>query len=379
MADEKVVTAESIAIDTMAKIEAAKKKAPEQKPDGKASVEKPVHEEVKKTAEELSKEAAEKAEAEAKGKEPHKKTDEEKQASIDARMAELTAKAKKAEEEKTALALERDQARKEKADLEAKFTPKETPQETIKKAEKARIEKYLEEDKALPKEDRREMSKEELDNWLVEDYSSASSWIADRAVRRREEKVADERVVAQKSNMEKFSKYMKEGIDKHPELDTTKRIAELKGQGKSEQEIKDTILKENVKVRTVLEVLKDHPEYLRTVEGPKLAREEMEKRLESSKDDIKDTDKEELKAKLAKIEQEKADLEAEMKRRDGIDSDTKSSRRDEEKPSGKKLTEFEEEQEKIRNKSGISKERLDAVKARRSKIPGASIRDKDDQ
>ena len=176
--------------------------------------------------------------------------------------------------------------------------------------------------------------------------------------------------------MAKFSQYMKEGVEKHPELDTTKRSQELKAEGKSDEEIKDIIIAENPKVKAVLEIIKDNPEYLKMVDGPRLVIKALEERLAKKPTDIKDTEKEELRAIVERLEKEKADIEAELRRRDGIDSDTRSSRRSE--TSTNKLSETDEAQEKIRRMAGISKERLEFNKERRAKLVGIGTKDDDE-
>ena len=60
--------------------------------------------------------------------------------------------------------------------------------EELKKTETDRINKYLEEDKDKPREERREMSKEELDNWYLEDMPEAQDWVSNRAIRRHEDR-----------------------------------------------------------------------------------------------------------------------------------------------------------------------------------------------
>ena len=361
-------TADVLATEKLASLQAAKKKPDDKPVDGKASVEKPVidgKEEVKEKPD-------------AKTTEPHKKTEEEKQAGINARMAELTAKAKSESEEKSKLSLELEQLRKDKAELEKKLAPKEPEEDVIKKAEDARIKKYLEEDKEKPRSQRREMSDEELNAWLVEDFTNANRWVARRELRIDRERERDEQAAKDaekfKSFKSKQDEYGKEVLRAHPELDTFKRQAELKAEGKTPDEITKAILSENIKVRIVTEIIEDRPELINLEDGPKRLQKELEKRLKAEgvttpKDDPETKEKLE---RLAKLEKEKADLEAEIARRDNVDSDVKSSRVGESRPL-KKLTEMEEKQEAIRQKAGISKERLDSIKARRSKLSGANV------
>lgn len=156
--------------------------------------------------------------------------------------------------------------------------------------ESQRIQKYLEEDRRLPREERREMTKEELEDWMVEDLVAAQEWLTDRNIRRRDEKREDQANISKgedkevQNKAEEILKKQKESqsrvIVKHPELDISRRLSELRAQGKSDREIREIIHRENPKVRMIAEILRENEDkYMLNELGPELLVEEMERRM----------------------------------------------------------------------------------------------------
>ena len=206
-------------------------------------------------------------------------------------------------------------------------------QEEAKRLETDRLRKYEDEDKSLPLAERREMSKTELEEWLVEDMVSAQEWLAERQIRRREERNKDiEKLNKPKDDdsrvkAEAIIKKQAESRDrvtrKHPELDVMKRMRELKAEGKSREEIQAVIFKENPKARIVSQIVKEDPDkYMLAENGPELLAEEMEKRLAKEQGENKITETEE--EKETRIAQEAA--EAERQRQANIDAGLRSTR-----------------------------------------------------
>ncbi len=264
--------------------------------------------------------------------------------------------------------------KKEQAKIEAeKNIPEE--QKLLKKKEAERLERYLTEDKELPKEQRREMSKEELEEWLLEDVVSASEWMTERSLRRSRERLADMNNTKREKLLSEFTLKQKESdakvLAQHPDLDTSKREKELREQGKIDKEIHDILCKENEKYRICAEIVKENPDmYLTKINGPELVAKEMEKRLKE-----KSTPKEEVSAEKQEIEKLQAELEAkqaEIERLKNIDETVGSSRLPE-KPKEEKKSDFELKQEALAERAGISKETLKKVKERRAKIVGAGV------
>jgi len=241
-------------------------------------------------------------------------------------------------------------------ELESKFESSAAPNPEIllKTAEQERIRKYLIEDAEKSREERREMSKEELNEWMLEDSLAATEWITQQAVRRVQEKESDKRQYEIKVNTEKLLREQQPYIDltvkEHPELDTTKRENELRAAGKNNKEIFDTLCKENPKYNVVQQILKENPQYFSLINGPVLAVREMERRLGSSK---KSGESEE--EKEGRIRGEAA--EAERQRQAAIsaasgDGSSFSKKEEEQK------TELDVAQAEIAKMAGIPMERL---------------------
>jgi hypothetical protein len=169
----------------------------------------------------------------------------------------------------------------------------------LKQKEVERTKKYLEEDKDKPREQRREMSRDQLEEWLLEDQVSAQEWIAERALYRSRERSTDIRAQQKDTFIKDFvgkqDESNKRVLIRHPELDTAKREAELRSQGKTDKEIQETLCQENEKYRITSEIVKENPEqYLTKENGPELVVTEMEKRIASKSLTIKTPDQERI-------------------------------------------------------------------------------------
>jgi len=222
-------------------------------------------------------------------------------AGIQKRIDELVGEIKTLREEKSQ---DKETLSKLETALQELRTSKEKNPEKIKqevtRLEKERIGKYLEEDKSLPREQRREMSKEELDDWLVEDLAAAQEWIADRQLRRRDERTSDiqrmekgEGAEEARSRAEVVVRKQKESqarvVARHPELNISSRLAELRAAGKTPSEAQSIIFAENKKVKIVADILKeDGDKYVLAENGPELLAAEMERRLGSAKSETQE-------------------------------------------------------------------------------------------
>lgn len=275
---------------------------------------------------------------------------------IDELVGEL--KAEKAHRE----ALEQELA-KLKTTVEA---PKKEADQTNKLAEleKSRIEKYLKEDSVLPREQRREMSKDQLEEWVIEDPVAAQEWMAERVVRRRDERQADlERVNADtEANTIINSQRQSEArvLAKHPDLDFSGQEKALIARGMTLQEARAELLKSNPKARMIAKIISEpgaQEKYLLKSNGPELLMQEMESRLAKSngtkpKDSDEDRD--------AKIAEEAA--EAERQRQARVDSGATSRRG---ASASEEQSESYKKQLAIFKSMGKTKEDLDRALARR--------------
>jgi hypothetical protein len=281
------------------------------------------------------------------------------------------------EKEKIAKEIEALKKEKEKLSKEAEPAQKANEAEEEAKFEAERIAKYLEEDKNLPREQRREMSKEDLEEWLLEDMVAAQEWIVQRTLRRAKEK----RESMQKRNEEKFVKTLIEKqtesaiktAQKHPELDTSKREAELQAEGKTKEEIHNILYKENQKYRICADIVKEwrekNQQLLLKENTPELVVAEMEKRLKAEKKKEPEKNVESETERLQKMLEEK---EAEIARLKSLDTGINSST-GKELPPKKELSEFEKKQLEIAARAGIPKDKLIERIKRRKTIPGASV------
>ena len=213
----------------------------------------------------------------------------EKEANIQKRIDEIAGelkaeKAARAKDQEKIAALEAEQKK-------LAHSPKNTEEE-LDKLEQTRISKLLESDKALPKEKRREMSDEDLQEWLVEDMVAAQRWLSKQEVRRDKERSADEAKLKgepadeMKTKAETVIRKQAESnarvFAKHPELNVTKRVNDLKAEGKSDKEIRD-IIKNDPKCKLALEIIQENQsKYLLSEDGPEMFAAEIERRMKSS-------------------------------------------------------------------------------------------------
>jgi len=280
-------------------------------------------------------------------------------------LEEVKKQSEEMKEEVSKIKEEIDNLKKEKEKIAA---DKQIPEETklLKAKDAERLSKYLEEDKELPREERREMPKEELENWLLEDMVAAQEWMTERSLRRTRERQNDGYAQKKEKFISDITKKQAESYERvkvaHPELYTVPREEELKRQGKSKEEIAKILMEENPKFRASIELIKEDPErYMTKENGPELLAADMEKRLKN-KSSSGDGESE-----VEKLRKEIEEKNAEIARLTGIDESAGSSRPGEKKPNVKQ-TDFEIEQEKLAKRAGISPERLKVMKERNAKV-----------
>jgi hypothetical protein len=302
--------------------ERAAKEAQEKK-DAELLAKKPdeLSEEEKKNREKLE---AEKSAAEEAKLPPEekvaKRVKEESQKRIDEIINEMKQKDDKTAKQMAVLESELARLKEDNAKLSQsiKPSPESGPENVIEKKETERIVKYTDEDKSKPREQRREMSDDELQEFLLDDVVGAQRWIARQEARRERERVADERSISVEKKTTEFQRKVAESnkrvLIRHPELDTEKRETELKAQGKNPKEIFETLCKENESYRIAFEIVKATPDVLRREDGPELVEKELERRLKGGAegdeepdadqkaiDDLK-SENESLKARIQALE-----------------------------------------------------------------------------
>ncbi len=299
--------------------------------------------------------------------------EKKKQAKLDARFGELTGKIKDLERDAVANKDEITTLKTERDELASKDKPAET-EELVIKTFKENLSKYAKEDKEKPREQRREMTKEELDDWLIEDLGEANDWMAERSYRRAE----DKRTIRQGLATEGLDKKQRESLDrvfkKHPEMDTEKsreRIIALKKEKKSVQEIADVLAEEFPEVVLTYQVGDEHPEWGKEADGPERVMREVEKRMANPKKPIEgeDTEADKLRKENDDLRQKNEDLQTEIDKADntdiGINSNTKGPVR---KPGDKAMTDPETLLcDTMRSKGASEKSIASALKSFRDK------------
>ena len=240
-----------------------------------------------------------------------RRVEEKSQKRIDELVNQLKEIKDKSSKEAESLRREIETLRKEKAE-----PTREELTSLVEKEEAGKIKKYLDEDKSLPREKRREMDDGELDEWLLEDQKSAIAWIQRRELRReidkRQNLIDKQREGASKKLFEQQAKSYAQVIVKHPELDVKKRKEELKAEGKSDDEIESIVRSENKKYDTIIKIAEENPDWKFNPKAPELAMEEMEKRLKEAPEPGE-------KGELEKLREELEELKAELARRDSTD------------------------------------------------------------
>ena len=313
-------------------------------------------EQVKKDEEILSKkdeelkddEKARKVELD-KVKETNKDKDEK--SNIQKRFDELTLKIRTLEADKEATKAEKDSIKTELDGIKKQLsmTPQDVAKEKVKGELNSRKAKYLDEDKSKPREDRREMDKPELDEWLLEDYEGASEWITKRTIRRHEEErelqTNEHQLLQAEQILDKQHESAKRTYIRHPELQIGNRQQELLKEGKTKEEALAIICKEVPMYGKCVEIYKENPnKYMLSETGPEDIMAEYERRS-----------KPEVNNEVEKIRKELAEARAEVERLKNLDTGISSTRGSE--PQRPK-TEIEKQQIELAKKVGLDPEKL---------------------
>ena len=411
MAEQATVleNAASLAVKTLEKIQAPAK-AKEAEAQAKSDAEKQKTEQVEKEkATKLASEQEAKAKEDAriiseddtklKDEEKKRKAElikakEEEEKTPDAKIKRVQeASQKRIDEIKSELLSEREKTAQEIAKLKNELEELKKPRQQedaaakSKREESERLAKYVEEDKSKPKEQRREMTKEALEEWYLEDPLSATEWIQERAHRRAEERKQAE--VKPDNNAEK-QRIAKEFFDKQNEsrnkllskfpsiVPTKEQVIEAKkeaGVPLDRNLTDEEATKVNERLDAKSELFKlcreitfsDPKKYIEQPNGPELVMAEMEKRLSGKSDRTG--------GKLELTEEElNAKIEEEIRRRKLVDGEAGSSTHGGKKvdTTEKQKSELRQMQERAAKKAGMTVEQLDARIARRGTIKGAS-------
>ena len=276
---------------------------------------------------------------------------------------------------------------KEAIRREAGLAPEDKIEDEVRSLERQRIEKYLEEDRRLPREERREMSKEEYEDWLAEDIASATDWRVEQRLRRDREKKEDAEKLKIKSevtkirNSQRISQTRVEA--RHPELNVSKEREQLKNQGMLEEEIHKHFLENNEKYRVMAEIMQSDRTLAQKAildpKGPELLEKEMLKRLDStsSQDDNDEDELAQVRSELAALKEMMGVEEDRKSRIDVGITSKKGARPVKNKKVDPQSDAIANELAKL-NKKGykMTKEEYDDMMARRDTIRGADQNDR---
>lgn len=177
-----------------------------------------------------------------------------------------------------------------------------------KQTDAERYATMAEEDKALPKNERREMSKEDLEEFILEDMVGATEWISERDYRRRQEReVRKSSHTAATTIAEKSKKFFTE----FPKCNQEARQKELEATGMTADKAIETVMAENPDFKLMMELLRDNPSFRDPNSGPELLAAEMKKRNSAgttgkpNKDGYTQEELDQAKADAIKAEQER--------------------------------------------------------------------------
>ena len=298
-------------------------------------------------------------------KPPEQKNDQDR---LNKRFGELTGEIKDLKKDKD---FDRDKIlglEKKLSEVKEKLNP---PKENVEKdAEKGRFKKYLEEDKDKSNEEKREMSKDDLEEWLLEDNAAASEWLVERSLRRSAERRSFKENQEKKKFVDDLTDKMEQSSKRvevrHPELNTMLRADELKKEGKSEREVHEVLYKENEKYRLMYDIMKENPKKYWVEDGPELLEKEMEKRLGKTSKKGKEFTEEEL--ETIKKDAIKEALETENERRASLDEGNSSSRSREIPKKTNLSPEMEAKKKETIRRSGLTEEEFEESVKRRATL-----------
>lgn len=343
--------------------EAPPKEAPKETPEEKAERDEEI---LKKKDEELKDdEKLRKAELlKVKATEDAKNKEKTEKSNTQKRIDELSNKVKSLEVNSTATKKERDDA---KAELDAmkkelQMTPADLLKKELKEESQKRYQTYLKEDEKKEKSERREMTKEELDEWLSDDYEQATDWITRRTMRRvrEEESFVEDKKMKYAHNLvlSKQKESAERVFVKHPELNVMEQVKTLQKEGMELKKIQEKLCAENPKYKLFMDTLNaNYEKFFFDANGPELTVAEMEKNSVPPKE-------KESNSKIDELAKQLEEVTSELSRVKGLDVGIKSNR----SPEKKEETELGEQLKSLASELGLSPDKVLArVKERESK------------
>jgi hypothetical protein len=209
MPADKLKAVEAKKAEDKKKADEAKAKADEQaKKDADILAKKPeeLNDDEKKRADEIASQKIAQEESKLSAEDKIKRIREESQKRINEVINELKQVKDKTSKDAQELSAKLETLEKEKEELAQKVQsslpqPDAIRQEVIK-SERERISKYLDEDKHLPLDQRREMDDATFDEWMLENMRAATRWEARQELRRDKERESDTQRLIQKRQID---------------------------------------------------------------------------------------------------------------------------------------------------------------------------------
>lgn len=264
----------------------------------------------------------------------------------------------------------------ELAEMKKQIQPRlaEDNKAKIDRIAKEQIAKFVEEDKGKSFDQRREMSKEDLESWLLDDIEAATEWITNRTLRRGKDKERLEKELSSNGEasklandfVEKQNASLKKLVSKYPDINL-KTVNLNDVLWKTDEEVEQLMKGESKNAIMAVKLCNQNPKkYLERVDGPELVMQELD-RINNKSKKIYTLTEDELQEKIKEEAERIANLD------EGLTSTKGKVVIKKEKQS-----EFSLKQEEIARKAGITKEQLDKMKERRAKIIGVDEYRKDE-
>ena len=264
----------------------------------------------------------------------------------------------------------------ELAEMKKQMQPRlaEDNKAKIDRIAKEQIAKFVEEDKGKSFDQRREMSKEDLESWLLDDIEAATEWITNRTIRRGKDKERLEKEISSNGEasklandfVEKQNASLKKLVSKYPDINL-KTVNLNDVLWKTDEEVEQLMKGESKNAIMAIKLCNQNPKkYLERVDGPELVMQELD-RINNKSKKIYTLTEDELQEKIKEEAERIANLDEGLTSTKGKIVIKKG-----------KQSEFSLKQEEIARKAGMSKERLDEINERRAKIIGVDEYRKDE-
>lgn len=264
----------------------------------------------------------------------------------------------------------------ELAEMKKQMQPRlaEDNKAKIDRIAKEQIAKFVEEDKGKSFDQRREMSKEDLESWLLDDIEAATEWITNRTIRRGKDKERLEKEISSNGEasklandfVEKQNASLKKLVSKYPDINL-KTVNLNDVLWKTDEEVEQLMKGESKNAIMAVKLCNQNPKkYLERVDGPELVMQELD-RINNKSKKIYTLTEDELQEKIKEEAERIANLDEGLTSTKGKIVIKKG-----------KQSEFSLKQEEIARKAGMSKERLDEINERRAKIIGVDEYRKDE-